>query len=195
MRTPLSVLAASVAALAAAGCSAAEPAPAAAPVEAEQSARNVQVTGTFTAPGDGAAVTYDEALVPVGARPTVTAESADTTTVTLEVAGLRPNRAYGAHAHTKPCGGTGDDAGPHYQFEQDPVTPSVDPAFANPENEIWLDFSTDDSGAGTATATVDWAFPADRRAESVIIHGMPTATGPGEAGTAGERPACVTVDF
>jgi len=71
----------------------------------------------------------------------------------------------------------------------------VDPAYANPENEIWLDFTTDAEGAASAETTVEWTFPADRRAASVIIHAMPTATAPGEAGTAGDRAACVTVDF
>ena len=35
-------------------------------------------------------------------------------------------------------------AGPTFQNVVDPVQPSVDPAYANPENEIWLDFRTDD---------------------------------------------------
>src|SRR4029079_5692828 len=98
---------------------------------------------------------YDSPLVPVGATASVTAGEAGTSTnVTLEVTGLQPNRQYGAHAHTKPCGGDGKDAGPHFQFKPDPVTPSVDPAYANNVNEIWLDFTTDAAGAGRATATV-----------------------------------------
>lgn len=164
--------------------------------QANSSAQNnVQVSAPFSAP-PGTAVTYDETLVPVGARGGVTAQSGDDrTTVTLAVEGLTPNRQYGAHAHTDACGATGKDAGPHFQFEQDPVQPSVDPAFANPENEIWLDFTTDAQGNGTATTTVDRAFPDDRRAASVVVHAMSTATGPGEAGTAGDRAACITVAF
>ena len=118
-----------------------------------------------------------------------------TTSVTLAVTGLQPNRRYGAHAHTKPCGSDGTDAGPHFQFKPDPVTPSADPAYANDVNEIWLDFTTDAAAAGQATSTVPWVFPADRRAASVIIHAMPTSTEPGKAGTAGDRLACLTNAF
>ncbi|TCK27044.1 superoxide dismutase family protein [Pseudonocardia endophytica] len=154
-----------------------------------------QVSATF-ASGSGPAFTYDTARVPVGAKATVDASSGDgSTTTTLTVSGLNPNAMYGAHAHAKPCGATGDAAGPHFQMRQDPVTPSVDPAYANPSNEIWLDLTTDAQGAGTATSTVPWTFPDDRRARSVIIHEMPTKTEPGKAGTAGARPACVDVGF
>lgn len=197
MRTSLPLTVAIVAALALAGCSSdtdTEPG-GSSTADTGQNARNVSTSATFAA-GGGAAVTYDEELVPAGAGATVTSQEADgSTTVTLEVTGLLPDRAYGAHAHVNGCGAAGSDAGPHYQLDQDPVSPSVDPAFANPSNEIWLDLTTDAEGTGTATATVDWVAPADRRPESVIIHEMQTATGPGEAGTAGDRPACITVDF
>lgn len=154
-----------------------------------------QVTATFAA-SEGVATTYDQALVPVGAKATVSATSSGgKTTVRLTVSGLQPGRGYGAHAHAKSCGAKGEDAGPHYQYETDPVTPSVDPKFANPQNEIWLDLTTDGSGAGTAESTVAWEFRADRRAQSVIIHAMPTITEAGKAGTAGARAACVKVDF
>ena len=158
-------------------------------------ARSVTAQGTFAA-APATPATYDSALVPVGATATVNAgEAASSTNVTLAVTGLQPNRRYGAHAHTKPCGSDGKDAGPHFQFKPDPVTPSVDPAYANNTNEIWLDFTTDAAGAGRATSTVPWAFPADRRAASVIIHAMPTSTEPGKAGGAGNRAACLTVGF
>ena len=157
--------------------------------------RDVQVSATFSADG-GTAITYDPELVPVGSRGAVSSSTGDDgTTVMLAVRGLEPDRRYGAHAHTQPCGPTGDLAGPHFQNEVDPVQPSVDPAYANPENEIWLDLTTDASGAGSATTTVAWGFPRDRRARSVIVHAMPTATEPGEAGTAGARAACISVDF
>jgi Cu-Zn family superoxide dismutase len=192
-----------LAAFALSGCGEAPPtAPASAPPAASTaegpttSVRNVAVSRTFEAPPGGDAVTYNQELVPVGARASVTAEEGGgRTTVGLEVAGLQPNRRYGAHAHAKPCGAEGTDAGPHFQLQQDPVSPSVDPAYANPENEIWLDFETDAAGAGEATTTVAWDFPADRRAQSVIIHAMPTSTEPGKAGTAGDRAACITVAF
>jgi Cu-Zn family superoxide dismutase len=158
-------------------------------------ARTVTAKGTFATPPAPVA-TYDNALVPAGATASVDAtEGATSTSVTLTVTGLQPNRQYGAHAHTKPCGSDGKEAGPHFQFKPDPITPSVDPAYANNTNEIWLDFTTDATGSGRATSTVPWAFPTDRRAASVIIHAMPTATAPGTAGTAGNRAACITVGF
>jgi Cu-Zn family superoxide dismutase len=157
--------------------------------------RNVTAQGTFAA-APATPPTYDSALVPIGATATVNASGAATSTsVTLDVTGLQPNRRYGAHAHAKPCGSDGKDAGPHFQFKPDPVTPSVDPAYANNMNEIWLDFTTNAAGAGHATSTVPWTFPADRRAASVIIHAMPTSTEPGKAGGAGNRAACLTVGF
>jgi Cu-Zn family superoxide dismutase len=159
--------------------------------------RFVTAHGTFTAYAPGAhAVTYRPDLVPAGARVHVfglSAEAAGTTT-TLVVTGLRPDRAYGAHAHAQPCGATSDAAGPHFQHEQDPVKPSVGPAYANPRNEIWLDFTTDRFGTGFARSTVDWTFAA-RRANSVVVHETATHTDPGHAGTAGARLACLDVGF
>ncbi|MFE5505289.1 MULTISPECIES: superoxide dismutase [Amycolatopsis] len=139
---------------------------------------------------------YKPDLVPPGARAHVfglTSKAHGTSTAIL-VTGLLPNREYGAHAHTKPCGATGDLAGPHYQNVEDPVKPSVDPAYANPRNEIWLDLTSDATGRGVAVSKVDWTFT-DRRANSIVIHETHTHTDPGHAGTAGARLACVTVGF
>jgi Cu-Zn family superoxide dismutase len=155
------------------------------------------VRATFTAYTAGAqAVTYRPDLVPAGSRVRVFSLSAKRagTMTALVVIGLVPGRAYGAHAHAQPCGATGDAAGPHFQNTPDPVKPSVDPAYANPRNEIWLDFTTDRAGVGFALSTVDWTF-GDRRAHSVVIHETHTHTDPGHAGTAGARLACVDVDF
>jgi len=141
-------------------------------------------------------ITYDPAIVPVGAGAVVTSTIRDRgEVVTLAVRGMVPDRRYGAHAHAKPCGAKGDAAGPHFQFDLDPVQPSVDPKYANSKNEVWLDLATDGNGAGTATATLARVFPADRRPQSVIVHAMPTATEAGKAGTAGARAACVDVPF
>jgi Cu-Zn family superoxide dismutase len=160
-----------------------------------ESVHNVAVSSSFGS-SLGTATTYDTALVPVGAQETVTATSENgTTTVRLDVRGLQPDRTYAAHAHTKPCGTNGDAAGPHFQNTADPVQPSVDPAYANPRNEIWLDFTTDGSGVGKAQSTVDWVFTDERRAHSVVIHAKPTATDAGHAGMAGARAACITVGF
>ncbi|GAA1993074.1 superoxide dismutase [Amycolatopsis minnesotensis] len=157
----------------------------------------VSVHGTFGAYRPGAtASTYQPALVPPGSSAHVFSISSGTlgTSTALAVSGLVPGHHYGAHVHTKPCGATGDAAGPHYQFAQDPVTPSVDPAYANPRNEIWLDFTADATGTGFARSRVGWQF-GERRAGSVVIHESHTHTDPGHAGTAGARLACVTAAF
>jgi superoxide dismutase, Cu-Zn family len=165
------------------------------PTSSPSDVRSAHVSETFQS-APGTAVTYDTALVPVGARGAVQSRSGDgTTTVMLAVRGLEPTRWYGAHVHNEPCGERPGDAGPHFQSSVDPVQPSVDPTYANPQNEIWLDLTTDESGAGSAESTVTWTFPDDRRPGSVVVHAMQTATAPGEAGTAGDRAACITVEF
>jgi Cu-Zn family superoxide dismutase len=153
--------------------------------------RLVAVSGQF---GDETAITYRPDLVPEGARATVLGLPMAGTTVVLSVRGLVPDRHYGAHVHTKPCGPAPADSGPHYQDQVDPVQPSTDPAYANPDNEIWLDFRTGAHGAAFTSSTVDWAF-GERRGASVVIHETHTHTAPGEAGTAGARLACLTVSF
>jgi len=117
------------------------------------------------------------------------------TIVTLHVWGLQPDTEYGAHAHQNACGATGSAAGPHFQNAVDPVVPSTDPAYANPDNEIWLDLTTDTTGEGVAQTQVAWQFPPDRRAHSVILHAEHTHTGMTDSGTAGARLACLTVGF
>ncbi|MEU3648331.1 superoxide dismutase [Lentzea sp. NPDC034063] len=141
------------------------------------------------------AVTYD-AKVPAGAKVTVVGVPTVTggTTVLLVLNGLQPHRAYGAHVHVKKCGAAPADSGPHFQNVTDPVQPSVDPAYANPRNEIWLDVHTDGRGFAHTESTVDWQFT-ERHAQSVVLHNEHTHTKPGEAGTAGPRLACVNVEF
>ncbi|PXY34504.1 superoxide dismutase [Prauserella sp. PE36] len=153
--------------------------------------------GTFGQYTEGrTASTYDPELVPEGARAGVFSLSTPAlgTTTKLAVTGLVPERHYGAHVHTKPCGATGTDAGPHFQHVQDPVSPSTDPAYANPDNEVWLDFTTDARGTGLALSHVDWSY-GERRPASVVIHEHHTSSAPGEAGGAGARLACVNVNF
>lgn len=138
-------------------------------------------------------------VIPQGAtaRVQTVADAAGDLVVALHVRGLKPDTAYGAHAHQQPCGLDGAAAGGHFQYNVDPVQPSVDPAFANERNEIWLDLETDDAGNGVAKSMVAWQFPPDRRPQSVIIHQEHTKTGyrDGTAGSAGPRLACLTVRF
>lgn len=159
----------------------------------------VTTTGTFAPYAAGvSAITYDPALVPAGATATVTLTPAgNSTTVRLAVTGLQPGRGYGAHLHVRACGPTGDAAGPHYQHHADPAAsaspPSVDPSYANPQNEVWLDVTTDGSGNATSTATQPWTFDPARAPRSLIIHTQTTKTAPGVAGTAGTRLGCLTL--
>ncbi|MFF3753389.1 superoxide dismutase family protein [Streptomyces sp. NPDC002018] len=174
----------------------------------------VKAEGWFAPPSPSQlsnALTYDVTKVPVGSRVSVVQQSGESdgggdgvhageqadgaaTTVLLRVSGLLPDRMYGAHVHTEPCGRAPEAAGPHYQNVMDPNQPSTDPAYANPGNEVWLDFTTDAGGHGTAESRHDWRFrPGGAR--SLVIHEHHTSTGPGEAGTAGARLACLTVPF
>ena len=154
--------------------------------------------GVLAAPPQGGpALTYTPAAAPVGARVALeVTPGAGSTTATFRVAGMLPSRGYAVHAHVRPCGPTGNDAGPHFQNRIDPAgtpqAPSTDHAYANPQNEFWLDLRTDAAGAGTATATVPFGF-VDRAPASVVVHEKEmTATAHGQAGTAGGRLACLT---
>ena len=213
-------LAAAAAAVVLVGCgtgqSAAQPGPAPAPADPPSAGAATSVIfptgeGTLTLP-DGAqapaAVTYNPDLAPPGARVAVAVDTtAEATTVSLNVDGLLPNRAYAAHLHARPCGLTGADAGPHYQHVVDPAAtpdkPSVDPQFANMKNEIWLDFATDSSGHDNVQTEVPFTFgqqhagpmiTGDRLPSSVVIHEGPrTSTEAGKAGIAGARIACMLI--
>jgi superoxide dismutase, Cu-Zn family len=161
--------------------------------------------GTLMAADSGSAtVTYNPELAPVGAAMTAVlvpsaVESRDgaTTRVEFAVSGFLPNRGYAAHVHTKACGAKADDSGPHFQNNVDPAatpqSPSSDPRYANPKNEIWLDLHTDGAGAGSAHVTVPFVLT-DRVPGSIVVHeGMQTQTEPGNAGKAGARIACLTL--
>lgn len=156
--------------------------------------------GALAAPSPTAkAITYNPGMAPTGAQLSarMTPSGGDSTTVELTVSGMVPNRSYAAHAHTAACNVDPQSAGPHYQNEIDPAAttqaPSTNPAYANPQNEIWLDLRTDASGAGSARTTVPFQF-AVRGPASVVIHQEErTATGPGQAGAAGTRLACLTL--
>ena len=148
----------------------------------------ILTTRTFEPADSGAtALTYDEKLVPVGSRVTIAVRSSAFGTATfLSVNGLVPDRHYGAHVHVNRCGEDPADAGPHVQWRRDPVPPSKDPVYANPRNEIWLDFTTGRTGSGIATSLVPWPI-SERQARSVVFHDHHTSAEPGHA--------CVDVDF
>jgi len=168
---------------------------------AAASPEDVTAEGTLAAADHGSgAVTYNPAVAPEGARLAATVSDGDDggTIVTLEAEGLLPDRRYAVHAHVKPCGSTGADAGPHFQNPPDPAAgpdhPSTDPAYANPENEVWLDLHTDADGDGQAETEVPFAFEENRSPRSLVVHEAETTdTHAGHAGTAGGRAACITL--
>ena len=149
--------------------------------------------GAPRADGAGGAYSYDAERVPSGARVAVLSVSGPRQTRTfLVVHGLQPGQAYGAHLHTNACGASPAAAGPHYQQVPDPVQPSTDPAFANPENEVWLDVHTDAAGSGMSRSYNRWVFHTPPR--SLVLHAEHTRTEPGKAGTAGARLACLNLN-
>jgi Cu-Zn family superoxide dismutase len=157
-------------------------------------AERVQASGTFVPAAQGGdALTYRADLVPVGSQARVQAvyPASGSSIVTLHVRGFVPNREYGAHAHVAPCGTSPLASGGHFQHVQGGAT---DPAYANPRNEIWLDFTTDDEGNASAQTRVPWQFDTSR-AKSVVIHIEHTHTGPTDSGVAGARLACINVPF
>jgi Cu-Zn family superoxide dismutase len=106
----------------------------------------------------------------------------------LQVSGLPPSRGFGSHLHKLTCETM--IAGGHYQHSAAPPDAAADPAYANPSNEVWLDFTTDDAGAATAHANVGW-IPSDGGANAIIVHDRLT----GDGGLAGPKLACLPIPF
>ncbi len=103
----------------------------------------------------------------------------------LTVSGLPANRPFGSHLHILACGD--NKAGGHYQHMMFPDGGSAtDPAFANVDNEVWLDFTTDAMGNGSAERTVNFR-PRAGAAKGIMVHDMRT----GDGGVAGAKLACV----
>ena len=152
------------------------------------SATNVTREGALTLYadpyGDGRANPIEAGA---SARVHAVEDASGRTIVTVQVSGLPANREFGSHVHVLGCGV--NKAGGHYQN-----IPGTGAAFANADNEVWLDFETNAAGYATAKATVDWTFRPDG-ANAVIIHNMHTHDGDPGAGTAGPKLACLDVDF
>ncbi|MCX5201455.1 superoxide dismutase family protein [Streptomyces sp. NBC_00237] len=126
------------------------------------------------------AVSYDPALVPAGGWIRIEHKTdGEGTTVTVRVKGLKPGHAFGMHVHEKACGVDPKAAGLHYQHVKDPK-------LVDPDNEVWLDFTTDAAGGAETSAHHTWGLP-QGVANSVVLHR--------EQGGAGERVGCFTVPF
>ncbi|WAZ21424.1 superoxide dismutase family protein [Streptomyces cinnabarinus] len=140
----------------------------------------------FAPPGafvPSAALTYDMELVPAASWIEVEQRTTTggATSVRLRVEGLKPGHAYGVHVHRKPCGADPLAAGGHYQH-----VVSAEAHHVNAENEVWLDFTADERGAGGASARHSWGFR-QGEASSVVLHEEP--------GSKGGRVGCFTVPF
>jgi Cu-Zn family superoxide dismutase len=108
----------------------------------------------------------------------------------LDVSGLPQNRTFGAHLHKLSCGDPMKGGG-HYENKPFPATTTAnDPAYANPSNEVWLDFMSDINGKGSSLALVDWV-PRQGEAKAIVIHAMGTAND----GSAGAKLACLPLEF
>jgi Cu-Zn family superoxide dismutase len=105
------------------------------------------------------------------------------TRVRLNVHGMPPNRTFGAHVHVGSCGADPMASGGHYQHGN-PNSPLA-------QREIWLDFTTDNTGKGVGTATVPWRIDPGT-AGSVVVHAAPTNP---STGAAGARLFCTDVPF
>jgi hypothetical protein len=101
-------------------------------------------------------------------------------TLTQPDGGPSANRAYGAHVHVNACDVM--QAGGHYKNDPD--------AGASATNELWLDFTTDATGHGTADKTADWTVRTGQ-AKAVVIHANMTDA----MGAAGAKLVCVGTPF
>jgi hypothetical protein len=117
-------------------------------------------------------------------------------TLLLEVSGVPGNMTFGSHLHKLAC--TNNKAGGHYQHMPAPdqdagadANGPSDPAYGNPTNEAWLDFTTDNNGKGLGMTTVDWVPAMAADAQSIIVHAMKT----GDGGIAGAKLACLPFAF
>lgn len=132
------------------------------------------------------AITYDTVLVPEGATISlVRNHGVDSTSLSVQLAGLQPDYSYAAHVHIATCGGSGTDAGPPYQNRPD-SSGTASGSQAATDNELWLALGTGADGTAASSATVDWPI---RPGEgySLILHATGTD---GQAPEPDDRVGC-----
>lgn len=109
--------------------------------------------------------------------------------LTLTVTGLHGNQMFGSHVHKLACSDT--MAGGHYQNNPAPADAGTNAAlYATPQNEVWLDFTTDATGNAMVSATESW-IPRAGQANAIVVHEHMTAAG----GVAGAKLACLSIPF
>ena len=132
---------------------------------------------------DGSWVVYpvaDNAAANISGRVMARQIAGASTQVTLHASGLPANTSFDAHVHKLACNDT--QAGGHYQ--------NVVSATATEDNEVWLNLTTDDGGAGEGVAQRPWLIRGGE-AKAVVVH-----SGVADPVT-GKKPklACLDVPF
>jgi len=168
-----------------AGADASAPADAAADAQADAAGLLASNSGPWTV--------YPNPYGDAGANPAQTIQGSATARavdggmqLTLSVSGLPAMRGFGSHLHKLACDNM--SAGGHYQHMPAASADAAvtDPTFANPSNEVWLDFTTDDAGAAMSSSSVSWV-PPDGGAAAIVVHDRLT----GDGGVAGAKLACL----
>jgi Cu-Zn family superoxide dismutase len=121
---------------------------------------------------------------------TVSEPAAGKTEFKLEVMGAMASREFGAHLHVAVCDPPGQGGGHHQHVARPADAGATDPMWANMENEVWMDFTTDAMGKASKTVTASWKLDT-ARAKSVVVHAMKTGAG----GAAGTKLACVNLKW
>jgi Cu-Zn family superoxide dismutase len=168
------------------------------PDAASDAATDATADAGLLASGSGSWTIFTDPYGDGGANPAMNIQGSAAATragdggmqVTLNVSGLPAARGFGSHLHKLAC--TEMSAGGHFQHNPASAADAAvsDPAFANPTNEVWLDFTTDDAGVAIASATVGW-IPGDGGASAIIVHDRLT----GDGGVAGPKLACLPFPF
>lgn len=123
----------------------------------------VEVEAIFT--GDVVRMTGYEGTLIKGSGMLVRGAGATGDEVHLQISGLRAAQMYTAHVHALPCA---VGAGGHYKLDP-AVLETVE------TNEVWVTFTTDDTGAGRGSVTTAGHLRGD--ALSLVVHD-PTAGAP-----------------
>jgi hypothetical protein len=91
----------------------------------------------------------------------LTRSSNGTTSASIDLQNLKPNTMYMVHVHDQPCAFA--SGGGHYKIDY-----GVDAAVAS--NELWLDVTSNDAGAGKQDASINHIARAE--AQAIVVHAM-----------------------
>lgn len=103
----------------------------------------------------------DAGIANISGSGSITRANDGTTKAGISLQNLQPNTGYMVHVHDQPCGFA--SAGGHYKIDYGIAT-------AEATNEIWLNFTSNDAGAGGNDASINHVARAE--AQSIVIHSM-----------------------